>query len=207
MLSIDCLAEIMQVFKNKRSKNNVIKRMITLGLIADRSEIQPNKRKRSKSMPTNDESSAGSDDDSENSDNESNGYNKRSVKVNSKHKQSETRPSKLHNIARAQIVTDVVKARHIMSNLSEQNKMQLAWIVESLNDAAEDIDAGESDSDELDDGIPLVPFQIAQKEALKTPEIEDLLSAIGLQKPTKEMVNTFLNQRAILANIKYKQFV
>lgn len=188
MSSIDCLEEIMQVFKDKCSKNNVIKRMIALGLIADRSEIQPNKRYKSKNMPTSNESSDDSDDDSENSDNGRNGYNKRLVKVNTKNKQSETRPSKSHSLSRAQIVTDVVKARHIMSNLSEQNKTQLAWIIESLNDAAEDVDADESDSDELEDGIPLVPFKNTQKEVLKMPEIEDLLTAIGLQKPTKEMV-------------------
>lgn len=193
----------MQGFNDKRSKNNVIKRMITLGLIADRSEIQPNKRKKSKSMPANDESSDDTDYDDENSDNESNGHNKRSVKMNTKNnKQSESRPSKSHNVSRAQIVTDIVKARHIMSNLSDQNKTQLSWIVESLNDAAEDVDVDESDLDESDDGIPLVPFQIAQKEALKTPEIEDLLTAIGLQKPTKEMVTiNHIHQRSELYTV------
>lgn len=194
----------MQVFKDKRSKNNVIKRMITLGLIANRSEIQPNKRKKSESKRANNESSDGSDNDNESSDNESNGYNKHSVKFNNKNNnQAKARPSKLQNVSRAQSVTDVVKARQIMSNLSEQNKTQLAWIVESLNDAAEDVEAGESDLDELDDGIPLVSFQMAQKEALKTPEIEDLLTAIGLQKPTKEMVFiiTLLNQRFTYINM------
>lgn len=59
----------MESFVDKRSKNATIKRMIELGLIAERSEILPSKRKKSRKSQANTEGdSDGSGSESSDSD-------------------------------------------------------------------------------------------------------------------------------------------
>lgn len=53
--------------------------------------------------------------------------------------------------------------------LEESLKEAIEWIIESLNEAAEDF---EEPSDELSDAIPLVPVQQSQKLALENPQFQ-----------------------------------
>lgn len=186
----------MEVFGDTRSKNAVIKRMIQLGLIAERSEILPSKRKKSKkSMPSNGSDSESGDSDTEDSDAGDTGDTRR-VKVtirnvrNSKkstEKVSKQKQPPTRQLAEIKINVDDVKRQ--ITEIDESIKVQFAWIQESLNDAAEDADDNDDLSDPSD-GVPIVPFSMAQKEALENSQFKNLLLGLGLQEPIKDMVNT-----------------
>lgn len=152
----DCLDKIMEVFVDTRTRNAVIKRMIQLGLIADRSEVLPSKRKKSrKSMPSNESDDNG---DSESSDDDdaldTRRYKvtvKNITKKNSKTKGASTKqPRKLTKIS-----FDANNLKRIITECGDDVKQHFDWIQESLNDAAED---AEDASEDPDDGVPLVPF-------------------------------------------------
>lgn len=187
----------MKEFVDTRSRNVVIKRMITLGLIADKSEILPSKRKKSRpNRPgnlSNDDSGSGSGSGS-GSDSDSSTENRRSVKITVKSKKSSksssATPSKRAASQRtAPVALDINKVKDLINNMNEDAKDHLNWIIESLNDAADDYEEPDSDADDDEDNsVPLVPFLATQKEAIKTNEFENLLANIGLQKPLKEMV-------------------
>lgn len=186
----------MEVFGDTRSKNAVIKRMIQLGLIAERSEILPSRRKKSKkSMPSNGSDSESGDSDTEDSDAGDTGDTRR-VKVtirnvkNSKkstEKVSKQKQPPTRQLAEIKINVDDVKRQ--ITEIDESIKVQFAWIQESLNDAAEDADDNDDLSDPSD-GVPIVPFSMAQKEALENSQFKNLLLGLGLQEPIKDMVNT-----------------
>lgn len=179
----------MESFIETRSRNAIIKRMIELGLIADRSEVMPSRKKRSKkSVPENSdgEASEQSDDDSDqNSDSE---MPSRPVKI--KIKRITTKKSKETKKAPdtrkvPKIILDVANVLKIMAELDENDKANLEWIQESLNDAAEDM---EEPSDDPEDGVPLVPFTAQQRDSFENDMFQELLKALGFQEPVKEMV-------------------
>lgn len=177
----------MRTFVDKRSRNNVINRMITLGLIAERSEILPSKRK--KSNIANSKNDSDSDSDSSSSSSNFNRPVKITVKQNkSKKSGSNSIPPKSRSVNKLpEVSLDIAAVKCIISNIDVESKEHLDWIIEALNDAAEDAEDDEDDGDDAD-GVPLVPFSIAQKTALKTECFESLLTALGMQKPSKEMV-------------------
>lgn len=51
-------------------------------------------------------------------------------------------------------------------------------------------------------GIPLVPFLVAQKEAFENAKFKELLIALGMQEPVKEMVFIFRMKSFLSHNIK-----
>lgn len=187
----------MEVFVDKRSKNSIIKRMVELGLIADRSEILPSKRKKSsKSQPNN-------DDDSSDGDSSDDALDSRPVTItikktkNSKQKAQKAKQQPARQLPKINLNT--VDIQRQMAEVDESLKQHFDWLQESLNDAAEDAD----DVDDLtdpSDGVPIVPFSMAQKEALENPQIKTLLHALGLQEPVKEMVRfecLFMKKKSI----------
>lgn len=184
----------MEVFVDKRSKNATIKRMIELGLIAERSEILPSKRKRARKSQSNTEGDgSGSDSDSDASD-DSDTHDSRPVRVTIKTtKRSKEKPSKSkQQQARqlAKITLNVAEIQRQVSKIDESLKAHFEWIQESLNDAAEDADEND-DSSDPSDGVPIVPFSMAQKEALENDQFKKLFQSLGLQEPVKEMVSCF----------------
>lgn len=191
----DCLLKIMEAFVHQRSRNAVIKRMVQLGLIADRSEILPSKWKKSKkNRPTTGSESSGNDgsdngDSSENDSDESDRVDTRPVKVtvktvaSKKSKQKEKQKS-IRSVSKVSL--NVAEVQRLLSELNGDLKESLEWIQESLNDAADDF---EEISEDADDGVPLVPFTGAQRDAFENEQFKAILRALGIQEPVQEMVS------------------
>lgn len=174
----------METFAESRSRNAVIKRMIEIGLIADRSEILPSKRKRAAKSGGARESDEESAPESDASDVPQT----RPVKITKKKVKAKTPKEKPNGSVRAmpqKTRLDATGIRQILSELGEEFKENFEWIQESLTDAAED---AEDPSDDPDDGVPLVPFSAAQREAFDSETFKRLLVALGFQEPLKDMV-------------------
>lgn len=187
----------MHVFVDKRSKNAIIKRMIELGLIAERSEILPSKRKRARKSQSNTEgdgSGSGSGSDSEASDDSDNSdmHDSRPVRVTIKTtKKAKEKPSTSKQQPGRQLPKIMINAAEIKRQVAEMDenlKVHFGWIQESLNDAAEDVDENDESSDPSD-AVPIVPFSMAQKEALESVQLKKLFHALGLQEPVLGMVS------------------
>lgn len=191
----------MESFVESRSRNSVIKRMIELGLIAERSEILPSKRKKSskKSQPSSNASNNETSDSDSNSD-DSDGSDERDARKvrvtiktakNSKKsknaKQNRAAPPRQRLNAVQMNVADVQRQ---IDGIDESLKQHFAWLQESLNDAAEDAAAADDDDcDDPNDGVPIVPYSMAQKEALESPQFRNILLGLGLHEPVAEMVS------------------
>lgn len=145
----------MEEFVDTRSRNAVIKRMLELGLIGDRSEILPSKRKKSqKSRPiSRSDNESGSDDgDSDDSD----AVDTRKVKVTVKNVRSKasangkaaSKTEAPRKSAKASL--NVASVRRMADELDGDAKEHLEWIQESLIDAAEDADEVDDDADAND---------------------------------------------------------
>lgn len=179
----------MAEFSETRSRNIVIKRMIHLGIIADRSEILPARRRKSKKSAaagSDDDDGSESDGDSSASDSETPATNVKVTIKNVKRKNSgngNTKAAAPKQIANT-IPLDLAEIQRLIGALEGNDKDNLDWIQESLNDAAEDVE----DSSDPDDGVPLVPFTAKQRESFENQTFKDLLKALGFQEPVKEMV-------------------
>lgn len=179
----------MIVFTGTRSRNAVIKRMIELGLIADRSEVLQRNRRKAKSKrknsddDENDRSSEESDDDVTNGE-------MRPVKIVDK-RNAHSRNNREHKPAQARstrITLNVAEVRKFLGELSEDMQANVEWICESLSEAAEDAEDG---SEDPDDGIPLVPVSSEQRDALNDLAFQMFLKSLGLQSPVQNMVRCF----------------
>lgn len=190
---LDCLARIQGEFDG-RSKNAIIKRMIALGLIADRSEILPRKAKKSnkKGKSNGGEDSDGEDDDDSNgssSDEEVNRTQSKRAKKQPKAKKVADKAKKVSDRPKKSMVKVPFKLNHLKTLLSELNdslKSVLPWLQESLSDAAEDI---EDTPNEAEDGVPLVPFTSDQTDAMDDENFKFFLTALGIQPPVEQMVS------------------
>jgi timeless len=163
-MEVNCLARIMEVFKGKRSKHVVVRRMVQLGLVADESEIMPAKMRRGKNNREN----------SENYQNDENDENSQSSDSNDDEPQRPT-TNRTSNHA-----FNYATSQRLKNELEESLKEAIEWIIESLNEAAEDF---EGPSDDASDAIPLVPFIEAQKSALENEQFVELLRGIGMVEP------------------------
>ncbi|KAG4077692.1 hypothetical protein HA402_015735 [Bradysia odoriphaga] len=179
----DCLAKIEAEFDG-RSKNAIIKRMIALGLIADRSEIVPRKAKKSNKKSK----SAGRSDDDDDKDVGSNDESDNEAdRVQTKRPKKQAKPKKTTKPAKKPIVKVPFKLNHLKTLLSEMNdslKLVLPWLQESLSDAAEDMEETPNDGD---NGVPLVPFTMDQSNAMDDENFKFFLTALGIQPPVEQM--------------------
>lgn len=153
-LDQNCFGIIMEVFNKKRSKKAVLKRMVQLGIIADESEIVPTRKKKNRHEHENFSESSDSDDD-------------------------DVRPNK----SRPMVKKFQMNQREIAvlrTELEEMLKEAIEWIIESLNEAADDF---EEPSDDPDDAIPIVPFTESQKLAMENAQFLKLLESINLLGP------------------------
>lgn len=182
---IDCLVRIMESFQHKRSKKAVINRMIELGLIADRSEILPIKRgKRQKNHTSNVADNYISSDDEDSSSGAVKSVESKTFKKKLITRKKKTTPMR-HISKKTVNVEDLHKK---MAEMDDNLKIHIKWIQESLNDAAEDFEYDEEPNDP-NDGVPIVPFSLAQKQALENPKFKNLLLDLGLQEPLQNMVS------------------
>lgn len=63
-------------------------------------------------------------------------------------------------------------------------KLALLWLVESLNDAADDLDVDESD-------IPLLPLTDDCMVAVNDIDFQEAMQALGIHKPSTIQVNIY----------------
>lgn len=184
----------MESFVENRSRNAVIKRMIELGLIANRVEILPSKRRKSNknqgSVGSEDESSGNDSSDSDESSTRDTRKVKVTVKTTKKAKGGASKLKQASSRPLNEIKINVADVQRQIDELEESIKVHFPWIQESLNDAAEDADEND-DLTDPSDGVPIVPFSVAQKEALDNIQFKKILLSLGLQEPIKEMVSKF----------------
>ncbi|XP_055524014.1 protein timeless homolog isoform X2 [Wyeomyia smithii] len=158
-LNENVLSIIVSEFDGVRSKQSILNRMVTIGLIADKSEIKP-KKSRSKN-------DALSDSESE-SDNDFSEY----KPVKSQSRFAVPKLSILNN-----------KRFHVLlKELEGSFKEAIEWLAESFSEAYEDY---QDDSEDRDDGVPLVPIMQFQREALDNTQFKNLLTELGLEAPSE----------------------
>lgn len=176
-LEDNTLERIMDTFSLFKSKNAVIKRMLELGLIADRSEIV--KRNRGKKTNKNGGGNDSEESDSD-SDDEEGGHSlwDREKNCFSKSKTSSKEAKKTKSVKKL----DINATKRIVSEIEETHKEALEWLVETFSDALEDIEGNQVD-DEDETGIPIVPIQETQIQAVENYEFQRMMSAIGLKSP------------------------
>lgn len=166
-----CLAKIMEVFKGKRNKKAIVKRMIQLHLIADETEILPPKKSREKNHEDGDSERHSESDERSESDESGTDDNNSRIGRNSRQSMSVSRSN--YQISQRDVTNYRIE-------LEESLKEAIEWIIESLKEAAEDF---EEVSDEISDAIPIVPFSESQKLALDNPQFQGLLRSINLIEP------------------------
>uniref|UniRef100_A0A1I8N7D7 Timeless C-terminal domain-containing protein n=1 Tax=Musca domestica TaxID=7370 RepID=A0A1I8N7D7_MUSDO len=188
----DCLQRILSEFEERRNKQQIIKRMLQLHIIADKSEILPQKPRKRKSKKKN------SDDDEENDEfmQEEGGMSERAKSSSSSSKPSKSRkPAKSQKRKIVRTPLDVGTVRALLGQIdADKYQESIDWLKECLDDAADD----EDEPSEEDDGVPLLPLQPQQKEAMEDDNFKKVLVALGIQPPVLGMetywrIPTYLN--------------
>ncbi|BFF90723.1 protein timeless homolog [Drosophila madeirensis] len=183
----DCLQRIVEEFGEQRSKQQIIKRMLQIHLIADKSEILPSKgRGKGKSKRQQQEANSDGDNDSD----EDMGEPMFEDVGAGTQRQHKSRP---RQVVRTPLDVGTVQAL-IAQVDTEKYQPAIEWLQECLNDASEDTDEPAED----DDGVPLLPLLQAQKDAMEDGDFQKVLVALGMQPPIAGMENywrvpTYLN--------------
>lgn len=161
--------------------------MLQIHIIADKSEILPQKPRKRKSKKKKDD-----EDNAEEEFMEEPMIGGDAIKSKSK------RPKKPAKAQKRKIVRtplDVGTIRALLSQIdAEKYQESIDWLKECLDDAAEDTE----EPSEEDDGVPLVPLQAQQKEAMEDEHFKKVLVALGVQPPVMGMetywrIPTYLN--------------
>uniref|UniRef100_A0A1A9Z728 TIMELESS_C domain-containing protein n=1 Tax=Glossina pallidipes TaxID=7398 RepID=A0A1A9Z728_GLOPL len=173
----DCLQKILDDFEGRRNKQQIIKRMLQLHLIADKSEIMPEKPKKAKSKKKQNPEIEDFDIENEHAERPRNGQG-----LQARHLKP-AKPKK-HKTVRAPL--DVGTVKRLLSQVDQETYQEaLDWLRECLDDAAEEIE----EPSEEDDGVPLLPLQEIQKQAMEDENFQKILLAFGIQPPIFGMEN------------------
>lgn len=189
----------MEVYAGTKSRNAVIKRMIEIGLIADRTEILQKRRKKTRGLAEHDfdeddNGDAGGDDDDEAEvDENTNNQDRRPIKIVNRRKiSSKNKILTEMTTPKPKLAMNILEVQKCMKELTDELRENIEWICESLFDAAED---AEEYSEDPDDGVPLVPFSSKQRNAMETESFQKLLLALGLEAPSQNMVNSNIGKQ------------
>ncbi|XP_059218459.1 protein timeless homolog [Stomoxys calcitrans] len=183
----DCLQRILDEFEGRRTKQQIIKRMLQIHIIADKSEILPQKLpKRQKSKKTASEENA----EEEFMEEPILGGGSGPAKAKPARKPSKAQK---RNVVRTPLDVGTVRALLAQIN-ADKYQESIDWLKECIDDAAEDVD----EPGDEDDGVPLVPLQEQQKEAMEDEHFKKVLVALGIQPPVLGMetywrIPTYLN--------------
>ncbi|XP_075147569.1 circadian regulator timeout [Haematobia irritans] len=182
----DCLQRILDEFEGRRNKQQIIKRMIQIHIIADKSEIlpqKPRKRKSKKNANENDEENEFMEEPM------FGGGSGKSKTTNAR------KPAKAQKRKIVRTPLDVGTVRALLGQIdAEKYQEAIDWLKECLDDAADDTE----EPGEEDDGVPLLPLQTHQKEAMEDENFKKVLVALGVQPPVLGMetywrIPTYLN--------------
>ncbi|XP_050308820.1 protein timeless homolog [Anthonomus grandis grandis] len=173
----DPLGNIMNSLITPRPKNRVVEKLLVMGLIQDKKEIQ---KKRSgywrKSHQHSSEENISSSDEDVSKPTKPSGILQKPLKkkkIASSNSKENQRP-KFVQVARSKIIQLLIAVKN--------NEMQepLQWLRESLGDAIDDYEVGNSE------GIPLVPVMDYAEAAMENVEFQRLLKAFGVCPPFDE---------------------
>ncbi|XP_073819591.1 uncharacterized protein [Musca autumnalis] len=183
----DCLERILSEFEERRNKQQIIKRMLQLHIIADKSEILPQKPRKRKSKKKA--------EDNEENDEFMQEEGMMEGGKSSSSKPSKRKPAKSQKRKIVRTPLDVGTVRALLGQIdAEKYQESIDWLKECLDDAADD----EEEPNEEDDGIPLLPLQQQQKDAMEDENFKKVLVALGIQPPVLGMetywrIPTYLN--------------
>ncbi|KAH8250250.1 hypothetical protein KR026_009029 [Drosophila bipectinata] len=185
----DCLDRIVGEFEERRSKQQIIKRMLQIHLIADKSEILPPKSSKGRGKgKAKKQAESGSDFDDmiEEPMEEFEGEpGDRPKAIRKPTKKSKNKPKqKKRQVVRTPLDVDTVKA--LLGQVdAEKFKSAVEWLQECLQDACEDME----EPGEEDDGVPLLALMDDQRDALEDGDFQKVLVALGMQPPIAGMEN------------------
>lgn len=147
-----------------KSRNAIIKRLIELGCIADKSEIVP-VRGSKKSAPQH---FGGGERSSSEDNSESEGEEEvnRGRPEPPKRKLNKTKLS-------------IVGVKSLLAEIDESFKEAIEWLIESFKEAKDDLD----EESNPEDGVPLVPFMGAHHDAMDNQQFQKLLKSLGIEEP------------------------
>lgn len=152
-----------------KTRNAIIKRLIELGCIADKSEIVP-VRGSKKSVPQHfGGGERSSSEENSGSESEDEVVNRGGRPEQPKRKLIKTKMS-------------IVGVKSLLAEIDESFKEAIEWLIESFKDAKEDLI---DPSDNPDDGVPLVPFMSAQHDAMDNQQFQKLLKSVGIEEPAE----------------------
>ncbi|XP_039444112.1 protein timeless homolog [Culex pipiens pallens] len=188
------LGIICDEFVGVRSKQAIVKRMITLGLIADKNEVKPPKKSRSEKAAENGFEEGGDgmsgEDSMSDSDSGSDGENggpavsqQKQAKPTRPKPVKQSKPAAAAQKKRAPPTKTTLNAksvRGILSEVEESMKEAIEWLAESFTEACDDYDPSLEDPD---DGVPLVAVMQSHQEALKNGQFGRLLRELGVAEP------------------------
>uniref|UniRef100_A0A0K8V7G8 Protein timeless n=1 Tax=Bactrocera latifrons TaxID=174628 RepID=A0A0K8V7G8_BACLA len=193
-LEDDCLQRIINEFVDRRTKRQIIQRLLQLHIIADKSEIMPKKKPKRKSKKAG-VNSEGSDNEGEfmeepqfgemqspsepKASKSSKKKKKDKLKKNKNKLAATAKPAKpvKRKIVRTPLDVGTVKA--LMAQVADKYQEAIDWLKECLDDAAEDTE----EPGEEDDGVPLVPLQEITREAMENTDFQKIIVALGIQPP------------------------
>ncbi|EDV41642.2 uncharacterized protein Dana_GF17582, isoform B [Drosophila ananassae] len=184
----DCLDRIVGEFEERRSKQQIIKRMLQIHLIADKSEILPPKsskgRGKGKAKKHSENGSDFEDMMEEPMEFEAEaGDRPKAVRKTIKKSKSKPKPKK-RQVVRTPLDVGAVKALLAQVD-AEKFKSAIEWLQECLQDASEDME----EPGEEDDGVPLLALMDDQRDALEDGDFQKVLVALGMQPPIAGMEN------------------
>uniref|UniRef100_A0AAG5CUZ1 Timeless N-terminal domain-containing protein n=1 Tax=Anopheles atroparvus TaxID=41427 RepID=A0AAG5CUZ1_ANOAO len=167
------LKRLAEGFDKKYSRPAIVRRLITLGLIADASEVEPPKRSKSNANHERNGGERSSDDDEDEDDGDD---------VDD---DNDDEDDALGNSYSTIKPLDVKAVEASLRTLGKAGKESVQWIIECLDEVLKLFDDSDPDP-EQQDGIPIVaiaPYQIA---ALSTPEFKRLLKTLGIMDVSKQ---------------------
>ncbi|XP_022211508.2 LOW QUALITY PROTEIN: protein timeless homolog [Drosophila obscura] len=186
----DCLERLVREFGEQRGKQQIIKRMLQIHLIADKSEILPAKsskgRGKGKAKSSNSDSDRGSGSEADE-------YMEEPMFEDARDSRKLKNKSRSRQVVRTPLDVGTVQALIAQVDTAKYQPA-IEWLTECLNDASEDTDEQAED----DDGVPLLPLLQAQKDAMEDGDFQKVLVALGMQPPIAGMENywrvpTYLN--------------
>ncbi|KAH8330259.1 hypothetical protein KR067_000539 [Drosophila pandora] len=184
----DCLDRIVGEFEERRSKQQIIKRMLQIHLIADKSEILPPKsskgrgKGKAKKHPENGSDFEDMMEEPMEFEAEA-GDRPKAVRKTIKKSKSKPKPKK-RQVVRTPLDVGAVKA--LLGQVdAEKLKSAIEWLQECLQDASEDME----EPGEEDDGVPLLALMDDQRDALEDGDFQKVLVALGMQPPIAGMEN------------------
>uniref|UniRef100_A0A182MZ69 Timeless N-terminal domain-containing protein n=1 Tax=Anopheles dirus TaxID=7168 RepID=A0A182MZ69_9DIPT len=159
------LKSIAEGLDKKFTRPAIVRRMISIGLIADESEIKPAKRTKS----SDERRRAVDDDDDDDDDDEGNSS-----------QDDEDEEDEVQDLDEADI------KRHLTA-LGGNMKEAVQWLVECFDDVLQLYEDSEP-SEDTEGGNPIIPIAPHQTAALKMPEFKRLMRSLGIMDAGKQSV-------------------